>query len=178
MDFNDLRQTPVYRTALTTSSVIGSRPARLTSAKEAHLRESYELRDAALRLDHLIRRALSPSLYFPEMYHLSAIKAFIEVIEPRLPHMRLIDQPKALAFVMPRLELANRIIERADAMLIEARYPTVSSQEFRDFVTVSGFTPEAAIWDNPMYQIDVASYPFGPGFEQGLTYQAFRSHWS
>lgn len=178
MDFDTLRQSPVYQQALRTNPTMLRAPARFATGSDAHLRESYELRDATLRLDHIMRRALMYDGGFPFMGHLSAIKAFIETIEPRLPHMNLPQRAEGLAFVRPRLELAKQILAEADRILVQHGYKPVTSQGFHDLVVSSGYTMFQIVWDNPFYEMNQNPGPFGRTNDQDrIMYRFLLTYW-
>jgi hypothetical protein len=178
--YPDLIETPIYQQAMRTPPVINRHPARMALAeREQHLRDAYQIREAGLRLDHLVRRALDPNYsdLLPPVYLCSAIKAFLELIEARLPSMSFPEPDQAHGFIAPRLALCREIIARTDRALIAAGYNPITSAGFRQVVLQYGVQVEDIVFDNPLLLIDQMIGPFGRTGAQQEFLTKMRSYW-
>jgi hypothetical protein len=186
MAFPDLIRTAAYQEALRTPSVITRPPASRWAIREAHLLHSYRIREAGFRLDHLIRRALDPNRNpeWPQLWQLSAVKAFVEVIDDMLSSAHFANANEVDAFIGPRLDLAREIIRRVDTALAHEGRPPISSDGFRQEVTILrtplGFKIEDLVFENPLHEIEKNYYgPFRSVSrqQQDLLY-AMQLYWS
>jgi len=186
MAFPDLIRTAAYQEALRTPPVITRPPASRWAIREPHLLHSYRIREAGFRLDHLIRRALDPNSNpeWPQLWQMSAIKAFVEVIAAMLSSAHFVNADEVSAFIGPRLDLAREIIRRVDAALSQEGRPSISSDGFRQEVTILctplGLNIEALVFENPLYQIEKNDYgPFsGATREQQQLLYGMRLYWT
>jgi hypothetical protein len=166
MAFPDLIRTPTYQQSLKTPDVIFRDPASRWAIRESHLLASYQIREAGFRLDHLIRRALDPNANpdWPPLWICSAIKTFIEVIEGKLSSTQFENVSEVHAFIGPRIDLAREIIRRCDVALIQHSRDPVSSDGFRQDVTIRGtalgISVEDLVFENPLCAIQVNDGPF------------------
>lgn len=164
MAFPDLIRTSAYQESLRTPDLIERPPASRWAVREPHLLASYQIREGGFRLDHLIRNALDPNRNpeWPQLWQMSAIKAFVEVIEARLSSTHFPNADEVHAFIDPRLDLAREIIRRMDEALLEEGYPHVASDGFRQVVAVHGtqvgVRVEDLVFENPLAVIAKADY--------------------
>ena len=153
MSYNFFRHSPVYENALRTPDVL-ERPQSPTAffRRNREPLADFQVKGAGYRLDHLIRNALNPRFTdFPLTAQLSAIKHFVETIEPQLEKVSSATQ----AEINPRLAFCRELLTQADRDLVEYGYSKVSADAFRQLVI------EAARWigTNPLEQI-VFKNPF------------------
>jgi len=186
MAFPDIIRTAAYQEALRTPPVITRPPASRWAIREPHLLNSYRIREAGFRLDHVIRRALNPNNNpeWPQLWQMSAIRAFVEVIEGLLSSAHFPNADEVHAFIRPRLDLAGEIIRRVDAALAQEGRLSISSDGFRQEVVIL-CTPlhlnvHDLVFENPLYQIEKDDYgPFsGVTREQQQLLSCMRLYWS
>jgi hypothetical protein len=164
MAFPDLIHTPAYEQALRTPDVMGHDPASRWAVREPQLLASYQIREAGFRLDHLIRNALDPNRnpVWPQLWQMSAIKAFVELIEAKLSSTSFANRDEVHEFIDPRLDLAKEIMRRMDEALVKEGYPPISSDGFRQEVAVHGtqvgIQIEDLVFENPLCAIQAGGY--------------------
>jgi hypothetical protein len=105
------------------------------------------MKGVGYRLDHLIRNALDRSYDYPYKPIMSAIKHFLEQVEPRFRRSGVVWYPKygpchfapeTLAFINPRLEFCRSLIEQFNRDLTAYGYPHITSDEFRQLAIQYG----------------------------------------
>jgi hypothetical protein len=179
MAYPDLIATPAYQQAIRARPVMERDPASRWAAREPSALHSYQLRDAGARLDHLIRNALDPDRYpdWPPLYLCSAIKAVYEVIDAQYLKMTFPEPEKALAYIKPRMDLAEEIIARTDRGLVDSGQHPITSDGFRQTLAKHQARIEDIVFENPLCDNARAVGPFGSTREQDAFLLDMRVYW-
>jgi succinate dehydrogenase flavin-adding protein (antitoxin of CptAB toxin-antitoxin module) len=158
--YEHLRNTPVYQNALRAPSAMHIQPCDYNSRIPRDQWPNYQVRDAGIRLDHLIRRALDPQ--FPSIgeKEVSAIITFLECFDRDFPHWRLSDV--VMNLIQPRIALCRQIIEQRRQECVQMGKEPPSSTLFRETILKvagnpmrgglpSGREIEEVVYGNPAY---------------------------
>ena len=160
------RDSPVFQQALGTRSVIAMGSAKALRKRDLHLYYDVQIRDAALRLDHLIRGALNAMYwrYQPDPKRLSAIKLFVEMIDEKMQGRSTATVPPRYDRVKPllprtheiigkRLEFCRDLIKITDALYERGGYAPMLSLGFRQFL-LENKKCCWGIWANSISDVD------------------------
>ena len=153
--YDELRNSPVYQTALRAPSAANLHPVTYLNRIPERQWADIRVQQAGIRLDHLMCNALDPRYSSIGGDHVSAIMTFLECFDRDLPNWKLSAQTRA--FIEPRIALCRQIIaqyqEDCTARGIEAK----TSAVFREMITrhggdiVGADKIRAVVYDNPIY---------------------------